>query len=347
MTKLNISAYKISRCGYYEYGSKSRYPKFGTVDDILDNLLSWTKNQTLKDTFLSFSSDVDLHGFPVYCFDIRKSNKTSNFVLILWNELPHEKEGIQSASSTNCVGKVTVKVNKIGNGDIPGVPTYFYFVPHKNVYFNIRRKGPYFINNKGLVYYFEQFLKTASKYVICEYDGKHTIKQIGYAQNNIEDNNNLYIPHFDSERKTLPGKIEYLKENCKNINKVINIQRIKKVTYEDINFFNSFLNLIGLDCNSETDESLNFRSEFNLHPTLDELNTIIKKNSDINFDHDVKNRIGFKLTNIKDIFWLDKSYAVGQMDMNLEPSKTGMLDADNLLKCCDDLFDKFMNIIGN
>lgn len=68
MTKLNISAYKISRCGYYEYGSKLRYLKFGTVDDIFDNLLSWTKNKTLKDTFLSFSSDVDLHGFPCILF---------------------------------------------------------------------------------------------------------------------------------------------------------------------------------------------------------------------------------------------------------------------------------------
>ena len=94
------------------------------------------------------------------------------------------------------------------------------------------------------------------------------------------------------------------------------------------------------------DEYLNFRSEFVLHPTLNELNSIIKKNSEISFDYYKKTRIEFKLTCTKDIFWLDRSYALGQLDMDIEINKIGMFDADKLLKSCDNLLEKFMGIIG-
>lgn len=136
-TNFKVTAFNINRCGYYRRSASA--PEFGSLFEVLTDLVVWTQDKDMSET-LTFTSD-DEDTLPAYCFDIRTSPRNGDFLLTTWNEVPMVEGGVQTASGATRVGHVEVELAEVANGNIPGFPSYFYFMSNENLVFSLRPEG--------------------------------------------------------------------------------------------------------------------------------------------------------------------------------------------------------------
>jgi hypothetical protein len=133
-TTLKVTAFEVARCGYFL--PRKKIAEFGSLADCLSDFHAWTTGKNLEDT-LTFKVDGE-DVQETYCFEMQKSNKTGNYLITTWNKVPMVEGGVPTANGSAKVGKVDVALAKVANGNIPGYPSYFYFLPSSNAVFAMK-----------------------------------------------------------------------------------------------------------------------------------------------------------------------------------------------------------------
>ncbi len=325
-TTLKVTAFEISRCGYYL--PRKKMPEFCSLAQCLADLQQWTSGKNLEDT-LTFA--VDGEDVPeTYCFEMQKANASGNYLLTTWNRVPMVEGGVPAANGSAKVGNVDVALAHVANGNIPGYPTYFYFIPSKRIVFAMRSSWQSHNGHQGLIRMIRGFLETASPYVVTNPVGTDgEVEILGFREKNDTGSPRELVPHYESALRRLAGRVEYLKSHHSMIRKIVFRNTLDISVATEKSFMFSMLQGIGLTNYTSRSQMISFGYEMQLTPTLSELDALIEKYSS---DTENKEQIGFRLSkNSSEIVWLNHSYAKDNIDVNVSSDEQGVISGRELL----------------
>ena len=134
----NIVFYEISSCGYYKFKSGDHH--FGDINIFLKELINWSQNRDYVDTKI-FTPKSGGNSLPVYLSDIHENSR--DWIVTLWNEVPNSSGNILSLPRAAKVGSSSPSQTGVGPNNIPGFPTYFWFISSLNLMATINFDQPY------------------------------------------------------------------------------------------------------------------------------------------------------------------------------------------------------------
>lgn len=321
---MKISAFDVVRCGYYK--KRNRNPVFGSLPDALSDLAVWVSNKPMLET--KIFDPVDDETFPVYCFDINHSPDKKFFLITTWNEVPMGEDGVAVASGNSRVGDVDVETAEVGEGGIPGFPTYFYFMADRNLLFSIRPDWQRHSGHKGLIQYMKSFLDKAASYVVIDEKADDADNHIiGYR---ASDKHPLakVSPSYFSRPRRLPGQTEYLLANRLLIRKLVRVDTLILTVQKDRQLVGRVLENMGWLDREIADQTMKFRYELEFQPTEEELIQAIHAGG----NPQRPSRTGFVLSGSQDIYWLDHAYAKDDLVVNVSHDNNGVIDGLELLR---------------
>lgn len=310
--KARIRFYKITQCGYYEHSNF----QFGNISDILDDLKSWIMDKALNET-QTYSVDPENNESDLlrtFCYSLE--SKSGEYLITTWNENADVGGKIASIDSFGITGRAAVETAEISEGFIPGYPSFFWFIPSKNIFatiqFNTRLNG-----RKNLNLYLNEFLSTRSKYVIYdEVDGENRIAGYGLSG----DNYRRLTPKFSSALYKQPGEIEFIKQNRESIRKFVKKDKLKLERNETTNRWQSLYRFFTgkaptTSCSIEPKVAI----ELEMTPSENELENIISQ-----WESDAETYpigdVGFTLAGHPQPYWLRQSIASDEFELDIHYS---------------------------
>lgn len=323
MATMKISAFDVVRCGYYK--KRNDNPVFGSLPDTLIDLKKWVSGKSLSETKTFEPGDDDV--FPVYCFDIHHSQDKKYFLITTWNEVPTGEEGIAVASGSSRVGAVDVETTEVGEGGIPGFPTYFYFMTDENLVFSVRPERQRHSGHNGLIQYMKSFLHKAASYVVINEDADDVDNHIIGYRPSPEGKITKVYPSYLSKLKRLPGQTEHLQAHRTLIRKIVRIDTLNLSIPKDRHLVGKVLENMGWLDRKIVDQSMRFRYELDFQPNEEELNMAIQTG----VEPQRPSRTGFVLSGSQDIYWLDHAYAKDDLVIHVSPDSNGVIDGLELL----------------
>lgn len=328
-TSLKVTAFEVARCGYFL--PRKKIAEFGSLADCLSDFQTWSSGRNLEDT-LTFKVDGE-DVQETYCFEMQKAAKTGNYLITTWNKVPMVEGGVPTANGSAKVGKVDVALAKVANGNIPGYPSYFYFLPGSNAVFAMRPSWQPHNGHQGLIRMMKGFLETASPYVVIKPPQPNAeIEVLGFRNKGDTGAPRELLAHYESSLRKLAGRIDYLKKHQSLIRKIVIRNTLNTTVATEKSLMSSMLAKIGLMNHNSRSEMISFGYEMQFTPTLPELNKLIEKYAD---DAENKEHIGFKLSsNSSEVVWLNHSYAKDEIDFNVTSNDEGIISGKELL---DDL----------
>lgn len=136
MEEARISFYDLREFGIYKWGGPRL---FADVPAILQELREWCVGKTISET-KTYDVGRGAQVLPSYFLSLNEAR--GMFLLGLWNETPSTDGAVASISENAPVGTTRVTMNEIEEGSIPGVASYFWFLPTSNVVATIRFQHP-------------------------------------------------------------------------------------------------------------------------------------------------------------------------------------------------------------
>lgn len=325
-TKLKVTIFNVNKCGYYRRNEKK--PSFSGLSDTLLNLSEWVKGKTLLQT-ATFAADGE-EVMESYCFDIRSGLK-NNYLFTTWNKIPMAEGGVQTANPLNTVGNVSVKLAEVVDGNIPGYPAFFYFIPSKDLCVALRPHKQAHNGHQPLIRYMNGFLEKFSKYtVFSDESDPDGYEILGYSVDGNIDEENSAFPAYTSHPKRLPGQEQYLKANRHLIRKMVKKDKLDLNIQANKSLIDKILSLTGIQNTPTTKtKELNFKYEIQLSPSEEEFDEIVKKYKSVK---NGSTEIGFKLIgNSSEVFWLSHINAKGEIEVGIDVDENGILSSEKLI----------------
>lgn len=322
MASATVSFYCIEECGYYQRGNSN--PSFGRSVDVFADLYSWltTPGLTLKEsqTFIKANNDESL---PIYRYRVGQT-QNNELILVMWNEVETAEGKFASIPANATINSGHISTSNIPQNNIPGFPTYFWFLPSSNrfatIQFGNRKKG-----TPTLQKYLQGFLERFSMWV--EYAGTETrsfdAEIVGYKNENVTFQNGEVHPKFKYSLIKKRGEVDYIRANREKITKVIRKDRFENIVENGRNrLLNSFLSRLGLPHQNsiETIDS-NFKFEVGMTPSQEDLESIIS--SWENGENDSWSNVGFKLSGESNPRWLKSAEVKGEFDLDVSWEQEG------------------------
>lgn len=160
---ISIISYQVEKCGYY---AKKGELCSSDLIETLEDLSKWVEGKTLALTCPEEPQELqDSEEAIPYCFCVKKLASTNNYLLVLWNRVLSNEGSVQSVSERAVVGKANVSLTALKDGDIPGYPSYFYFIADKNLLFGLRPPGTRTDGHRALRKFLNYFLRVGTRHV--------------------------------------------------------------------------------------------------------------------------------------------------------------------------------------
>lgn len=161
---MRLQVYELSRCGIYEL-RQNKAPLFGAFTEWWSDFEAWVNDGTRP---FAGTATFEAEEVPrrVYCA-ATASDGNGAYGVTLWNESEINDEGLPSISADDPLKSLDIDLHKVGRNQIPGWPTYLWFVPDKSavaVLMPNNRRGS---RTNGLRHardYFREYLRCFSKY---------------------------------------------------------------------------------------------------------------------------------------------------------------------------------------
>ncbi len=323
--EVKINFYRVHKCGYYHRGQNT--PEFGSLYEILSELNTWAYDGTkpLAET-CTYELDEEGSNLHTYCFDIKLlGNK--DVILTTWNETETLDGGMASVNGADPAGNANVNTTSVPLGHIPGYPTYFWFIPEKDVFatlrFNQRANG-----HRGLKLLLSEFTAKFTSYVV--YDESHDNEEeaiLGYKKQSNSDVLSL-SPYFKSYPAKLPGQLDFLRENRIRITKIIRKNVLMPHNQDDRTLWQKFCGNLGLTISPQLSGELKMKVELPFTPEENELNQIISEWESENGSS--WNNVGFELRGEDDIKWLSHSLVKSTVELEVVRDANGVISAESI-----------------
>ncbi|WP_169294631.1 hypothetical protein [Advenella sp. EE-W14] len=326
-----IIFYKIEECGYYKFRSNDHV--YGDINLFLSDLKEWSSSRNTKDTKL-FEPEQGSYQHPIYLADL-KNNEHNDWVVVLWNEVPTSDGNVMSLPGLKKVGNATLNLSSVGPDDIPGFPTFFWFISDSNLIATINMNHSYG-GKSGMNKYIYDFIKYHTPYA------KHTKSEDSLKKNVVAyltpSNNELL--KLKSNLKISPIRI--LGNHEKIINSANEIARITtkaelnaltkntKALWQKVTDFFEVKNY-----SIPTKEKVRFESSFEVNLTEKAVREIIQGweedggiDSGKDYGFEFKKNLGKKL-------WLGESFLKTSFNLNFPVKDFSNLNANHLLHALD------------
>jgi hypothetical protein len=323
-----ITFYRINKAGYYSMGGA--VAAFGSAEEMLTDLQQWARAKTLKQTKTFEASE---ERYPSYLLDARKSG--SDWVLLLWNEIPTNGQQVPSVSETARFGaEPQVILNPVQGGSIPGYATYFWFMPDQSLLATVR------LHNKltaqaSLQHYLQCFLKQSSRHVIAQSvthdDGSVGVHITGYKLDpeDPQEEQKHYYPRFSAGLVRNPGQHEIIRQNADRIKKIERIIELDLSKPEQLGLWQRMLDVVQLG--APQGAAITTKVRYTIFPevTPQDVNEMI---ADWEADLNEVNDYGFYFEgDANKPYWLSNSLARTNFQLDVERDNIEFVRSDSLL----------------
>lgn len=331
----SVTMYEISKCGYFS--GRNKAPDFGNLPEILKDMKSWSATKNLEDT-ITYEPTDDL--FPTYLYNIKEFKGT--WLLTIWNRTPSTQGNVASVMGNSVVGNAKVVMNKIQKGSIPGFATYFWVIPSKGVFANIRFQHA-FSGQPAFQQYMQSYLESCSSYVALDPNPANAdIEILGYredVQNDPED----YAPRFQTNLFRKPGPHLYLASNADKIQRIIKKTKLALNDAGDLSNWQTFLrwSYINPANKHKPADFINMSYTVGVNVNRADVLQIIKEWSEN--DERQWDDFGFKLKGDPKTHWLSHAIARNDFELDVTRENDEVVDSDSLMQA---LYKARAKIIG-
>lgn len=292
MLEAKIKFFDIKKCGFYLRGNDQI--QFSGMSDILQKLNQWARDGREFVNTTTYEADPDNDLRNTYFCNWHKNEINGDSILILWNEVPNDNGVIYGMSPMERPGSTDMLTTGFGSTPaIPGFPSYFWFVPEKNVFATVRFNHSV-QGKKNLDCFLNGFLANKSPYRVIDGDGA----VIGYSTNGqpTDQSARIYSKFHSLGRKQEELEAELL-TNLHRIRRIIKRETLQYTVEDDRKTLERvFSGLLG---NTPTfNQARTITHELQFEPTEQQLRQIIINYAELNEADAIRN-VGFIYNNGK------------------------------------------------
>lgn len=323
----HLGFFKITRCGYYK--GRSPTPAFGSSLDMLADLELWARGKQLAQT-QTFQRVMNANGdtlLPVFLYDIKR--RGNEWLLVLWNQVPSTNSQVASVMANGSVGQAQIHMNNVVAGSIPGFATYFWFLPDRNVFANIRFQHA-IGGHAALQTYIRSYLDRFSSHVDLDTTtgtSPFDMNINGYRASPTDPVEN-FSPRYKSFVFTKPGEHELLIQQAHRITKVLRRTYLELQTPEDLDVWQKLWRKLHQQQTVTTD-TVSLQYEMKSSLSREAVQDIIQAN-DADSSESTWDDIGFQLSGESSPRWLNKSYARDKFDLDIARQNAELVNLDSL-----------------
>ena len=125
-----LDFYRITRCGYYNHGVH----QFCGLRNALGDLHRWIDGDKPKiSSTQTFTPSDGSQIRPVYAYEMSQHLRPRSFLLTTWNKDESPEGKMAAVYGDQPTGNADVDARNVEPGTIPGFPTYFWFIPDRNL----------------------------------------------------------------------------------------------------------------------------------------------------------------------------------------------------------------------
>jgi hypothetical protein len=326
------TVYTVTSCALVSDGGEV---VAGNLLATLDGLRSWTSHLNIRET-ATFEPLEDAKDGRVYVAGIAHSADNDTTLIATWNEVESADGAVLSIAGDEPVGTVHVDAIAVPKGNIPGYPSYFWFLPGEQVCVNVRFPEIQRLNgHQGLKQYIDGYLAYFSPWVRSTIDANGGRIILGYAPD--EDSEPVSaVARYVSRLNRKAGKIDYLRQNVSSIRKVIRKAEYDESEAADRTWLRrlaqKFLWLPDVGTGRGT---VSVKSEIEARLDADELDSLIDSWSthfgqagplQTSWDD-----VGFVLAKDQTIHWLSHAIPRGELTLAVDRKVDGSVNLDALL----------------
>lgn len=341
--KATVTLYRVRSCGLFKY-PQSRKAEFGDMAAILSDLAEWADGQYLEDTKV-FDPDENSDMFPVYLADIAQMD--GDWLIALWNQMPESEGGVAAISARSPVGQPSVKVAPSVKGTLPGIATYFWFLPDAGLLATVKIQRP-FTGQSALQAYIENYIRYFSSYVVHDVSTENTddVSPLGYRQRPQDEPMELHAK-FRTRLCRLPSEVDELVANAANITKICRRDYIDLSTSVEKKRWESVAEFIGIASPSVPTRK-RARLEYVADISMDaqQVKEIVEDWNKSGGPEGATD-IGFHRVGQSGFTWLSGSVARDEIDVDLQNKVPEFFDAAVLLRSLRKHRTRLVTMVSN
>lgn len=330
-----VDFYRVSQVGYYKHAGKTS--EFCSLGQLLHELHTWVAGKTIELTG-TFNDNADVQNAPVFVADLQSEG--GNFLLSTWNQVPALGGNSASIPKTATVGKAKPATSSVPAGNIPGYPTYFWFIPSLNVFATIRLENATLNGQQALRRYLESFLATSTSY--ARYSKDLPPKLLGYSRA-AGDPPSKVRSRFHTHPYVKDGAHARILAEAPNIRKVIRKTELNLQTAEDSALWQKLLRKTHLSPATKAQAlSIPIEYEVATSVTTPEVQEMI---NDFNASTSSYEDYGFVLKNNGQQLWLSRSLAKDRVSVTITRENDATVDAASLLKALQNQYSSLIALL--
>ena len=319
----HVSMYRIRSCGYYRRGDRD-VAQFGSVPGVLGELQQWGRGRLLGQTKCFDSTDAIL---PAYLVDVRSSG--NNWLLTLWNEIESTEGGIASMDGLATVGRADATLTELDANAIPGFPTYFWFLPDRNLLATVRvdqRSAGHSQMNRYLQGFLHRF---TSHVVLGEEPGEDDEFQIVGYRRAATTPITHFRPRFESRMLTKSGPVDWLRERADRINRVARRGQLQMNDRAERQLWQKALDSFGLTHPTAAPITVKMNYDIEVNGlTGEEFDNVLEEYAEEPAD---LNRYGFRIRGDSKTYWLDHEYVRDSITVDIDRRPGRVIEPESLL----------------
>lgn len=340
-----ITFFDIKSCGYYRPGPKNDL-QFGDIASTLADLHSWSSGKGIGQT-KTFEPSPEHDSLPVYLYDIRPYKQ--DWLLTIWNQTPATDNKVASVMANGRVGSASVKMNEVAAGSIPGFATYFWFIPERNVFANLRFQHNT-LGHAPMRSYLRGFLERSSQHVAYSQEPQAAgvdLEVLGYRKSRSDPVQESIQPRFNSQPFKKPGEIFFISSNYRAISKVKRRITLELTNQEDLELWQKFWRKLKGSPAGARDYPIAI--EYNIKSSIssEELKEIFEAFTKENESDSTPtwDDYGFQLKGETAPRWLSSAYARDKIELSVTRENDEIVTADSLLIELDRNRNRILSIL--
>jgi hypothetical protein len=287
MLEAKIKFFDIRKCGFYQRAKDT--PEFGEITDILSKLKNWAGGFDKLVNTTTYELDPNNPDIlNTYFCNWTRNTATKDSLLILWNEVKNDNGAIYGLNPNKAPGSTEMLKTGFGKTPaIPGFPSYFWFIPERNVFATVTFSHS--MQGKGqLDRYLNGFLSNKSPYRVINDEGE----VIGYSEKGKPTANSPQVmPKFWAVSRKRDELSDELITNLGNIRKLIKREVLNYSVEDDRKYVERLFSKLLKNNPSYVGKGM-ITHELDYRPSEDELKSIIKNYDDLAVTSSIRN-VGF------------------------------------------------------
>lgn len=339
MLEAKLRFFEIQRCGFYRRATPA--PEFSGISDTIDKLTAWATDgrEFVNTTTYEPNQDNDL--LNTYFYSASKNSSNGDSVLVLWNESPNDNGVLYGINPLDRPGTTTemMATDFGGMPAIPGAPSYFWFVPQRNVFASIRFEHS--VSGKAnLDHYLNGYLANKSPYRVLDSEGKVT----GFSPDGQPNEENpTYYSKFVSKASKQEELEAELLANMHRIRKLIKRETLSYQRPDDRNIVERVFSQL-LDNTPNFTDSRIITHEIQFQPTETQLRGIIRNYNERDSDTSMRNA-GFMYNDGKIVMLNGINVSMG-IELDLNRFENQIVAPRDLLNAITANRAQFLSILG-